>query len=116
MESDEQTVAHVMNWLLEKLHLKVTLQHMFSMLARSPDDLGVTVWHAGACSTARILSFTSQYTAQVLKVTAASVSAALAVNGMLSALLFGFHFFGFCFLRISAAACKDSITVQCDNS
>jgi hypothetical protein len=79
--SDEQTVAHVMDWLLEKIQLKGCMQSVFDVLACNPHDIGITIWHASACSTARILPVLGQYAVQVMKSLSASIRSALEDRG-----------------------------------
>lgn len=78
---DDENVAHVMDWLLEKLQLKSSLQNMFNIVAGSPDEVPITFWHSAACATARILPSTTQYSALVLSSMAKSVKAAVSGNG-----------------------------------
>lgn len=86
--SDDQTVAHVMDWVLDKLQLKSTMQTVFSIVTCNPDDVSITVWHASACATAGILASTTQYAARVLSSMTASINTAVAGNGKLPQCLY----------------------------
>lgn len=80
--SDENTVAQVMDWLMDRITLTGCFETIFSISGHTADGLGVSVWHAGACSSARVLGSLAHCSERVLPAVAASVHAALQNSGM----------------------------------